>query len=220
MMISLIITIVCFFLFNIFINFINYNEENIINIKVRDKIFIFISFFLIFRTIRIDNIGMTFFGYCLFALYLITTSYIDLKTKSVYTFINIICVSIIIIFIIPMVKDINFENLILGLIITFTFALINKIISYFVGVGIVADGDIEVFLISSLILSTKSSLYYSNELLSKIILNNSFLLLMFSIFIGGIVAIYLIVFKGKNGDQTSAFTPCIAIASLVILLFI
>lgn len=222
MLISIFFAIIALLIFNQCINYINFKEENIINIRKRDKIFIFISFFLTFSLLRIDNKGLTLLLYYTFSFYLITTSYIDLKTKSIYSFLNISSLIIMILLLLPKIKYLNYKTIIVGLIIVSIFAFLNKGIMYILGHRIVGDGDIDLYFISALILSTKDFFYYVNYeyLFNNILFNKAFLLIMLSIFIGGISALFLLIIKKDKLNKTFAFAPAIAISSLFILIFI
>lgn len=222
MIYTIFFTIIALFIFTKCVNYINLKEENIINIGRRDKIFVFISFFLIFNLLSVDNKGLTLFLYNVFGFYLITTAYIDFKVKSIYGFINGISLMVMIILIIPKYKYLNYKAIILSLIIVSVFAILNKFIEYVLGNKPVGEGDIDLYFISSLILSTKGYFSYSmyDSLLTKVLLNRAFLLINLSIVIGGIAALFFLIFKKGKGIKSIAFAPAITIASLFILLFI
>lgn len=200
----------------LFVTYINKKDNQSITINKKDYIVLFIIGLVIIRFISISTNGVTEILYKVFAVYLIVTAYIDIKTLYIYSVTNIVFIIPILLLMITQYNKLDIQNTLIASIVLIAFIILNFFFR------MMESGDLEVMIISSLILCTKH-IGYTNlselQLIYEIILNPITLFIMLSIIIGGILGIARIVSRGLKGmNEPVAFSPILAASSLVILI--
>lgn len=138
--------------------------------------------------------------YCILASVLIVIGMIDYDTQFVYTSTTIFGGVIAVIFII--VQDITYKTGIVDLILggVIGLGIIGSIVFLTKGMG---EGDIEIAAVCGLFLGIKGIL----------------LGLFLAIILGGVIGVIILALKLKKAKEKIAFGPCIAIGSLISMLW-
>lgn len=138
--------------------------------------------------------------YCILVSILIIIGIIDYRTQFVYTSTTIFGGIVATIFII--VQGVMYKSGILDLILggAIGFVIIGLIVFLTRGMG---EGDIEIATVCGLFLGVKGIL----------------LGLFLAIILGGIIGIIILALKLKNAKEKIAFGPCIAIGSLISMIW-
>lgn len=215
---EVIYSIVGIVLLELLITYININDRQNINFIKRDKILIFISFFIILRFIKIYNVGLLEFIYSLFAIYLIITAYIDLKTLYIYSIVNRVFLIIVAIAFLFTMDSINMKVFLIGIGAGVIIWGVNKFFSF------MGSGDIDIIFISTLVLSTKNILMIEEySIIYQFLFNPITIMISFSIFLGGLFYLLKIITNGLRilkENKEMAFSPFLAVSSFFVLIFL